>query len=420
MYHLGVIGYGSLQEDLRAWWAKLRGKEDPNARIGEESRIGKHGEFWALRDINLEIKEGEAVGIIGPNGAGKSTLLKIISRITAPTTGRIGIKGRVASLLEVGTGFHPELTGRENIFMNGAILGMKRREIQRKFDEIVEFAGVADFIDTPVKRYSSGMYVRLAFAVAAHLDSDILIVDEVLAVGDAEFQRKCQKKINSVNYEEGRTTLFVSHNMATVKKLCSKGVLIKNGKIERTNNIDDVLKYYQSIFIINTKNYEKIDCIDLSDHPNREANMKKYLRKIRVLNKSKSFKTFYYNEPVEFILEYDFKLDIILNPEFSIYITCDDEHRVISFINGQYRDNIPKEISGKGVVTCKIKNFPLFIGNYNLHLRLWTPGKKLDDIPYISNFEVKIEKNILENQKWETSGLGDIISENYWEIIQDY
>lgn len=236
-YRLGTIGYGTLREDLRAWWARLRGKEDPNAKIGEKSRIGQHGEFWALRDINFEIKEGDRVGIIGRNGAGKSTLLKIISRITAPTTGRIGIKGRVASLLEVGTGFHPELTGRENIFMNGAILGMKRREIQKKFDEIVDFAGVKDFIDTPVKRYSSGMYVRLGFAVAAHLESEILIVDEVLAVGDAEFQKKAIGRMEALSTGEGRTVLFVSHNMPTINRLCHSGILLQNGMCLETGPI---------------------------------------------------------------------------------------------------------------------------------------------------------------------------------------
>jgi len=245
VYHLGTIGYGTLRDDLAAWWAKVRGKEDPNAPVGEKSRIGAHGEFWALRDINFEIKQGDRVGIIGRNGAGKSTLLKILSRITAPTTGRIGIKGRIASLLEVGTGFHHELTGRENVFLNGAILGMKRREIQRKFDEIVDFAGVGDFIDTPVKRYSSGMYVRLAFAVAAHLDAEILVVDEVLAVGDVEFQKKAVGRMEEVSTGQGKTVLFVSHNDSLINQLCFKGILLENGKKLLDGDVVNVLGYYR-------------------------------------------------------------------------------------------------------------------------------------------------------------------------------
>ena len=262
MYHLGTIGYGTLRDDLAAWWAKVRGKEDPNAPVGEKSRIGAHGEFWALRDIDFEIKQGDRVGIIGRNGAGKSTLLKILSRITAPTTGRIGIKGRIASLLEVGTGFHHELTGRENVFLNGAILGMKRREIQRKFDEIVDFAGVGDFIDTPVKRYSSGMYVRLAFAVAAHLDAEILVVDEVLAVGDVEFQKKAVGRMEEVSTGQGKTVLFVSHNDSLINQLCFKGILLENGKKLLDGDVVNVLGYYRL-----NKSYSQIknDKIELKE-----------------------------------------------------------------------------------------------------------------------------------------------------------
>ncbi len=214
-YRLGNVGTGTLTHDLKSWWAKARGKEDPNLQIGQENKLSeKGGDYvYALKDINLEIKTGDIVGVIGKNGAGKSTLLKILSRVTTPTTGSIDMYGRVASLLEVGTGFHPELTGRENIFLNGAIMGMTKLEIKAKFDEIVEFAGVGKYIDTPVKRYSSGMYVRLAFAVAAHLDPEILIVDEVLAVGDAEFQEKAIGKMNKISQQEKKTVLFVSHNL---------------------------------------------------------------------------------------------------------------------------------------------------------------------------------------------------------------
>lgn len=234
LYRLGQIGTGTISHDLNRWWARMRGKEDPFGKIGEANDRTQKGEsdyVWALKEIDFEVKKGEAMGIIGRNGAGKSTLLKLLSKVTKPTTGSIKINGRIASLLEVGTGFHPEMTGRENIYLNGAILGMTKKEITRKFDEIVDFSGVERYIDTPVKRYSSGMYVRLAFAVAAHLESEILIVDEVLAVGDAEFQKKCLGKMGEVSKGEGRTVLFVSHNMGAVQNLCSAAIILKNGSL---------------------------------------------------------------------------------------------------------------------------------------------------------------------------------------------
>lgn len=247
-YRLGSVGTGTLGHDINRWWqTSVLRKEDPYLKIGEtnDRSIKGNSEYvWALRDINFDVKQGEVLGIIGRNGAGKSTLLKILSRTTTPTTGQIKIKGRVASLLEVGTGFHPELTGRENIFLNGAILGMTKAEIKSKFDEIVDFAGVERYIDTPVKRYSSGMYVRLAFGVAAHLEPEILIVDEVLAVGDAEFQKKALGKMKEVSEGQGRTVLFVSHNMAAMRKLCSKGILLSNGRGQMEASIDEVIDEY--------------------------------------------------------------------------------------------------------------------------------------------------------------------------------
>ena len=255
-YRLGEVGTGTLQHDLKRWWANVRGKEDPFLKIGETNDRTAKGDsdyVWALNDINFQVEQGQAVGIIGRNGAGKSTLLKLLSRVTKPTTGSIKYKGRIASLLEVGTGFHPEMTGRENIYLNGAILGMTRKEITRKFDEIVDFAGVERYIDTPVKRYSSGMYVRLAFAVAAHLESEILIVDEVLAVGDAEFQKKCLGKMNDVTQGEGRTVLFVSHNMTAVKELCNTGVLMKYGEVSyKGNMLESILEYQKDYELSNS------------------------------------------------------------------------------------------------------------------------------------------------------------------------
>lgn len=262
-YDLGVVGTGSLIRDFERWWAKTRNKPDPYAIIGRETDHQKRGEsILALDDVSFTVQQGEALGIIGRNGAGKSTLLKILSRVTAPTSGKVKVKGRIGSLLEVGTGFHPELTGRENVYLNGAILGMKKEEVARKFDEIVAFSGVEKFIDTPVKRYSSGMYVRLAFAVAAHLDPEILIVDEVLAVGDAEFQKKCLGKMGDVA-GEGRTVLFVSHNMGSISELCEKTILLSDGKISEIGPSSLIIeKYLESNIsyekrVINTENIDR-------------------------------------------------------------------------------------------------------------------------------------------------------------------
>ncbi len=253
-YQLGDFGTGTISRDLERFWARIRGKEDPFLKIGEINDRTTKGEsdiVWSLKDINFEVNQGNAVGIIGRNGAGKSTLLKVLSRVTSPTTGSVKVKGRIASLLEVGTGFHPELTGKENVYLNGAILGMRKAEIKRKFDEIVDFAGVGRYIDTPVKRYSSGMYVRLAFAVAAHLESEILIVDEVLAVGDAEFQKKCLGKMGDVSKGEGRTVLFVSHNMGSIRQLCTSAMLLNNGNIVTQGNVDETLSIYLKSNIAN-------------------------------------------------------------------------------------------------------------------------------------------------------------------------
>lgn len=248
-YRLGLVGTGTLKDDLQRFWASVRGKEDPLSKIGEENLLKSAGGdyVWALKDINFEVQRGEILGIIGKNGAGKSTLLKILSKVTGPTKGNIYVDGRIASLLEVGTGFHPELTGRENIFLNGAILGMKKQEIKSKLDEIVDFAGVGKYLETPVKRYSSGMYVRLAFAVAAHLEPEILIVDEVLAVGDVEFQKKAIGKMKDVSKGQGRTVLFVSHNMGAVQNLCDEGLLLENGMNVAHDSVSNVIDKYLKV-----------------------------------------------------------------------------------------------------------------------------------------------------------------------------
>lgn len=244
-YRLGAIGGGTLRGDLQSFFARVRGKEDPNTMIGQDV-YAKNQRFLALDDVSFSVKKGERVGIIGHNGAGKSTLLKLLSRVTAPTTGSISYNGRIASMLEVGTGFHPELTGRENVYLNGAILGMSKAEIAKKFDDIVRFAEMEQFIDTPVKRYSSGMYVKLAFAVAAHLDADILVMDEVLAVGDMKFQQKCLGKMDDVSKNEGRTVLYVSHNMNTIQQLCTRCIVLDHGKVVFDGDVEAGIEIYMA------------------------------------------------------------------------------------------------------------------------------------------------------------------------------
>ncbi len=257
-YRLGQIGGGTLTHDLQSWWARVRGKEDPNTVIGTDARLfGKT--FMALNGVDLTVYRGEALGIIGRNGAGKSTLLKILSRITAPTEGEVRLRGRVASMLEVGTGFNNEMTGRENIYMNGAILGMSKAEVDQKLDQIIEFSECGEFIDTPVKRYSSGMFVKLAFAVAAHLDSEIMVMDEVLAVGDMKFQQKCLGKMSDVAGQEGRTVLYVSHNMSTIRQLCTRCIVLDQGRIIFDGDVEEAIAVYMDTTDVNIVHYDVAD-----------------------------------------------------------------------------------------------------------------------------------------------------------------
>lgn len=267
-YRLGLIGTGTLSHDLNRWWARIRGKPDPYLKIGQNQQAEDADFMWALRDVSFEVARGEVLGIIGRNGAGKSTLLKILSRVTAPTGGEVHVRGRIASLLEVGTGFHPELTGRENVFLNGAILGMSKAEIKKKFAEIVAFSEVEKFIDTPVKRYSSGMYVRLAFAVAAHLDPEILVVDEVLAVGDAAFQNKCLGRMKDIG-AGGRTVLFVSHNMGAIAHLCDKALLLDSGAVIHSGEVSETIEKYHS-------NVNEVSYVDLDGYVGNRRGMKEF------------------------------------------------------------------------------------------------------------------------------------------------
>jgi lipopolysaccharide transport system ATP-binding protein len=318
LYRLGQVGTGSIFHDVNRWWHTVRGKEDPYMRVGElndRTQKGKGDYVWALKDINFEVEQGEVLGIIGRNGAGKSTLLKILSRTTAPSTGSIKVKGRIASLLEVGTGFHPELSGRDNIFMNGTILGMTRAEIKSKFDEIVEFAGVERYLDTPVKRYSSGMYVRLAFAVAAHLESEILIVDEVLAVGDMEFQKKCLGKMKDVSEKQGRTVLFVSHSMQSIASLASSVLLMESGSSVIYPNCNLGIDAY-----ISSKKLHKFSFINDLSKPVCFA-------QISIQNKEGIHQTNYNHDEnifVEFVLNLNFKNK---NQDYTLFVDFLDKYK---------------------------------------------------------------------------------------------
>lgn len=301
-YRLGAIGGGTLQGDLQSWWARVRGKEDPNSKIGAKT-YGKNARFYALDGINLEIKKGERLGIIGHNGAGKSTLLKLLSRVTAPTEGTISVKGRISSMLEVGTGFHGELTGRQNIYLNGAILGMSRAEVASKIDKIIEFSECEQFIDTPVKRYSSGMYVKLAFSVAAHLDSEILVMDEVLAVGDIAFQQKCLNKMQEVAENEGRTILYVSHNMNTVQQLCNRCVVMDHGKIVYDGDVNTAISIYadMSKYMTCSKDY--------SEEPRKYTRRENgaYILSAEYLDKKTA--SFFRNEKLKLRLKFENAID---------------------------------------------------------------------------------------------------------------
>lgn len=358
-YRLGLVGTGTVKDDMKRWWYNLRGKEDPFLKIGEANDRSSKGEsdyVWSLRDINFEINQGDSVGIIGRNGAGKSTLLKILSQVTQPTTGKIYTKGRIASLLEVGTGFHPEMTGRENIYLNGAILGMRKHEITRKFDEIVAFSGVERYIDTPVKRYSSGMYVRLAFAVAAHLESEILIVDEVLAVGDAEFQKKCLGKMNDVSKGEGRTVLFVSHNMSAVKSLCNTGVLLENGLLTYSGNSDECINNY-------LKDGGE-DGAGIKFFDNEFENEVFKLNSISAKNENRNIdEPITEKYPIEIITNLDFYQDGVFHVTYHLYNELGEA--MFSFYD---KDNSAKIEKGNNKLKCVIPADFFQSGNFSLAL----------------------------------------------------
>lgn len=390
-YQLGEFSSGTLSRDLERWWALYRGKEDPFLKVGETNDRAVKGNsdiVWSLKDLNFEIQQGDAVGIIGKNGAGKSTLLKVLSQVTSPTTGNIKVKGRIASLLEVGTGFHPELTGRENIYLNGAILGMRKSEITRKLDEIIDFSGVERYVDTPVKRYSSGMYVRLAFAVAAHLESEILIVDEVLAVGDAEFQRKCLGKMGEVSKGEGRTVLFVSHNMGAVKNLCNKGFLFRNGILAESGNISHVIDRY---FYNSTQNENGIRKL----FPENQAG---YFSAWKIVDKPVYDFTIYSEE--SFKIEFTFEAkDILKNVEFGLVIRNSEGQLILGCNSRDFgRDYLYIE---KG---CHKFSFdlqlPIKHGEYEIDIAIVQENRIIDQWVSPTMLTVKNKFESVLGEKW--------------------
>jgi lipopolysaccharide transport system ATP-binding protein len=372
-YRLGQIGSGTLTNDLRIWWAKIHGQPNPLLRIGMKDHQNRDGEtIWALKDVSLQVKKGEALGIIGRNGAGKSTLLKVLSRVTAPTSGEIRVKGRIASLLEIGTGFHPDLTGQENIYLNGAIMGMNRKEVRCKFDEIVDFADVEKFIDTPVKRYSSGMYVRLAFAVAAYLDPEILLVDEVLAVGDAAFQKKCLGKMGDVA-REGRTVLFVSHNMGSISELCSKCLVIKSGKVEDIGEPKEIIASYLKNGM--QENRAKIDLLTWQE--DRLGNGPMRVRFAETLDKNGS--------PCSFF-EYGDKINIKvgveaeINSKFMLGITIrNGQGQLLLHLNSPDDTDGFISHSNVTVINANIEKIMLNNGDYYISIYLGDRYKLLND-----------------------------------------
>jgi lipopolysaccharide transport system ATP-binding protein len=372
LYKLGEIGTGTISHDLNRWWARVRGKEDPFAKIGSVNDRTIKGEsdwVWALKDVNFEVRQGEVLGIMGRNGAGKSTLLKILSKVTSPSSGCIKIKGRIASLLEVGTGFHQELTGRENIFLNGAILGMTKAEIRSKFDEIVDFAGVERYIDTPVKRYSSGMYVRLAFAVAAFLEPEILIVDEVLAVGDAEFQKKCLGRMKDVSVNEGRTVLFVSHNMSAIQSLCNKGLYLKSGSVVSEGAVMPIMKLYLENLRSREKGYEKTSSNSLC-----------YIRQIDLKsNLGEVTNNFTHEEPVS--IEFNIHKDPELTGDVRLIVIVQDDIQRKIFAN---ETNVEA-----GVLSLQLPGKVLVKGSYSLNCIIYTPASaQYDVIEECCNFNI--------------------------------
>ena len=407
-YRLGTIGMTSLREDLSRWWNRGNNeiaKNDSNQAGIEHSRMINDHEFWALHDLNFEIQRGEVIGLIGANGSGKSTLLKILSRITEPSEGEVRVRGKVASLLEVGTGFHPELTGRENIYINGAILGMTRKEVDQKFDEIVEFAGVENFIETPIKRYSSGMTVRLGFAVAAHLDPDILIVDEVLAVGDAAFQKKCLGKMEDIS-TQGRTIIFVSHQLKMIENLCTRSFLLEKGKISKNGNTKETIECYLSKIYSHDSGSLK-----LLDRKDRRGSGEIIVSSIKLIRHDKDQSNYICcGEGVKFLINFIKVKDLNHNNdiEFCLNIDNDSHQRLAILSSNAISCKIEVSKLLKNGLIIEIEKLPLLPGNYYLTVFLGSERYILD---WISNaFTVSIiENDYFSTGKLPPKGHGDLL-----------
>ena len=399
-YRLGSIGSGTLKADLQSFIARKMNRVDPNTKINSETRDSSE-EFYALKDISFEVKKGEVVGIIGHNGAGKSTLLKLLSRVTTPTSGTISYNGRIASMLEVGTGFHPELTGRENVYLNGAILGMTKTEVTRKFDEIVKFAEMEKFIDTPVKRYSSGMYVKLAFAVAAHLDSEIMIMDEVLAVGDMKFQEKCLGKMDDTAHHEGKTILYVSHNMNTIRQLCSRCIVLDHGSVVFDGQTETAISIYSNVNPINLETYYEFSNIKRTFY---DIDFTHRFTSIKILNKEKSI----------------FLNDEIAKIKINFYSQKEDKRlcvRMIIFyvddtpLGMTTTDPVIESKKGENEMILRFDTSLIAKGTYKVRLVLYTINKfgteKIYDV--IDNaftFEKNIDQSVINNMNWNHSVWG--------------
>ena len=408
VYRLGEVGTGTLSHDLNRFWRmNILGQDDPYAKVGQvndrtqKAQKGEH--ISALRDINLEVKQGEVLGIIGKNGAGKSTLLKLLSRVTSPTTGSIKVKGRLASLLEVGTGFHPEMTGRENIYMNGTIMGMRKWEIDRKLDEIVEFAGVAKYLDTPTKRYSSGMTVRLGFAIAAHLEPEILVVDEVLAVGDAEFQKKAIGKMQDVSTNDGRTVLFVSHNMASVSNLCKTGIVLKNGTTQYAGTAEEAINYYLK------------DNDGITTQPNEIFAQKDgYEVTIKINTLGRNDNIVLPGKPINFELKIKTK-NKIKNAGIGLGINDRNGSRISTYhTHFEIADKFDIEYSSVITITEDFNKF--CAGEYPLILSIFSNEQAIVSWPNLGNFKVE-EYDIYNTGRLpKTSYQGNILSNAKWKI----
>ncbi len=420
-YRLGIIGTGTLRHDFERWWHRVRGKPDPHSKLDQRTKAenrktkvespngesdGDLGddEMWALRGVSFEVKHGEILGIIGRNGAGKSTLLKILSRVTAPTSGEARVKGRIASLLEVGTGFHPELTGRENVFLNGAILGMTKAEIRKKFDGIVDFAGVERYMDTPVKRYSSGMYVRLAFAVAAHLEPEILIVDEVLAVGDAAFQSKCLGKMEDVS-RHGRTVLFVSHGLGAIRQLCSRVALLSNGTLAKIGPTDEVADYYLASISATKTRKERTD---------ETLGKDMFVTRACAANSFGELKS-HFNHKEAILLSVEITVrKWVKNAELAFCVTDQRSRRVFTSITELSERHVK---DGRSYATATIPPNLLVPGKYSFHISIFIFGVWLDVL------EDEVQIDVLDAGSrfsiYEGVDYGCVFADCKWELSKE-